>query len=100
MRNLSMKKFGTPIRAGPGVASEKVGFVGAGEPSVLFRRGVGTTTGGDFGVAGFGATEQFRPEVEVECPAFPQTFVDPDPPTCTFVRTPPPAWEPLLAPLP
>jgi hypothetical protein len=36
MRNLSMKKFGTPICAGPGVASEKVGFDGAGEPSELF----------------------------------------------------------------
>ena len=28
-----MKKFGTPMRAGPGSASEKVGFSGVGEPS-------------------------------------------------------------------
>jgi hypothetical protein len=30
-----MKKFGTPIRAAPGSASEKVGFDGAGEPSAF-----------------------------------------------------------------
>ena len=30
MRNLSMKKFGTPMRAGPGVDSEKVGLAGVG----------------------------------------------------------------------
>jgi hypothetical protein len=35
MRNFSMKKFGTPMRAGPGVASESVGFSSVGEPSVL-----------------------------------------------------------------
>src|SRR3954447_13588653 len=34
MRNLSMKKFGTPIGAGPGRASEKVGLAGVGTPSV------------------------------------------------------------------
>src|SRR6476661_5925122 len=33
MRNLSMKKFGTPIGAAPGVASEKVGFSIVGVPS-------------------------------------------------------------------
>lgn len=32
IRKLSMKKFGTPIGAGPGVESEKVGFEGAGTP--------------------------------------------------------------------
>src|SRR5690242_9100633 len=32
MRKWSMKKFGTPICAGPGVASEKVGFAGVGAP--------------------------------------------------------------------
>ena len=32
MRNFSMKKFGTPIGAGPGVASEKLGFDGVGTP--------------------------------------------------------------------
>jgi len=32
IRNWSMKKFGTPIGAGPGVASEKVGFSGVGTP--------------------------------------------------------------------
>src|SRR3954451_1220800 len=35
MRNLSMKKFGTPMRAGPGVASEKVGLAAFGEPSAF-----------------------------------------------------------------
>jgi hypothetical protein len=34
MRNLSMKKFGTPTRAGPGWASVKVGFAADGAPSV------------------------------------------------------------------
>ena len=34
MRNFSMKKFGTPMRAGPGVASESVGLSSVGEPSV------------------------------------------------------------------
>ncbi len=33
MRNLSMKKFGTPIGAGPGSASEKPGLSGVGWPS-------------------------------------------------------------------
>jgi hypothetical protein len=33
MRNLSMKKFGTPIGAAPGIASEKVGLSSVGEPS-------------------------------------------------------------------
>src|SRR5829696_3958433 len=33
MRNLSMKKFGTPIGAAPGMASEKVGLVVVGAPS-------------------------------------------------------------------
>src|SRR5436189_3493979 len=35
MRNFSMKKFGTPIGAGPGVAEEKLGFCGVGVPSGL-----------------------------------------------------------------
>ena len=33
MRNLSMKKFGTPIGAGPGSASESVGLLTVGWPS-------------------------------------------------------------------
>ena len=32
MRNFSMKKFGTPIGAGPGRAREKVGLSGVGAP--------------------------------------------------------------------
>ena len=32
MRNFSMKKFGTPIGAGPGVESEKLGLAGVGMP--------------------------------------------------------------------
>src|SRR4051794_30083997 len=35
MRNLSMKKFGTPIVAGPGWASEKLGLSTVGVPSGL-----------------------------------------------------------------
>src|SRR4051812_15645565 len=35
MRNFSMKKLGTPMRAGPGCASEIVGFWSVGEPSRL-----------------------------------------------------------------
>src|SRR3954447_25299249 len=35
MRNFSMKKFGTPIGAGPGSASEKVGSAAVGAPSGL-----------------------------------------------------------------
>ncbi len=45
-----MKKFGTPIGAGPGIASEKVGFVGAGEPSAFVVAGVGAA-----GVVGVGS---------------------------------------------
>ena len=44
MRNLSMKKFGTPIGAGPGVASEKPGFAGVGVPSAR-SVGAGTNRG-------------------------------------------------------
>jgi hypothetical protein len=33
MRNLSMKMFGSPIGAGPGSASERVGFPSVGWPS-------------------------------------------------------------------
>src|SRR4051794_27531729 len=35
MRNFSMNKLGTPMRAAPGCASEIVGFWSVGEPSVL-----------------------------------------------------------------
>jgi hypothetical protein len=41
IRNLSMKKFGTPTRAGPGVASEKVGLETAGVPLGLASLGAG-----------------------------------------------------------
>src|SRR3954470_16585337 len=43
IRNLSMKKFGTPTRAAPTVASEKLGLVGAGDPSEWVRTGAWTT---------------------------------------------------------
>src|SRR5919198_4598278 len=42
MRNLSMKKFGTPIGAGPGEASHSVGVDGGGWPS---GPGVGSCVG-------------------------------------------------------
>ena len=37
-----MKKFGTPIASGPGVASEKLGFVGAGAPVGVVSFGAST----------------------------------------------------------
>src|SRR4051794_11236465 len=40
-----MKKFGTPTRAAPGVASEKLGFVGAGVPFEFVSFGAGTNVG-------------------------------------------------------
>jgi hypothetical protein len=73
-----MKKFGTPIGAGPGVDSEKVGFDGAGEPSEFVWTGagaagvVGTGSAGD----GFDDFLQSLPEVEVEEQLF---EVDPAP---------------------
>ena len=39
-----MKKFGTPIGAGPGVESAKVGFEGAGAPVEVVSFGVSTLT--------------------------------------------------------
>jgi hypothetical protein len=43
-----MKKFGTPSGAGPGLASEKVGFCGVGLPSGLVNRSeVGDPLPGD-----------------------------------------------------
>jgi hypothetical protein len=59
-----MKKLGTPMRAGPGVASEKLGFVGAGDPSGCVRTGAGT---GAAGVVGAALSDLPEPEVEVEC---------------------------------
>ena len=40
-----MKKFGTPIFAGPGTASAKLGFERAGLPSPFVSFGVGTAAG-------------------------------------------------------
>ena len=40
-----MKKFGTPMRAGPGSASEKVGFAAVGEPSGFSAGGAASSTG-------------------------------------------------------
>ena len=75
MRNLSMKKFGTPIAAGPGVASETVGLLGAGVPFERVRGRAGR------GVVFFGAggastrwsprsLSESHPEVEVEVLSF------------------------------
>src|SRR3954447_18360852 len=70
MRNLSMKKFGTPMRAGPGVASAKVGFVRADAPVEVVSFGAGTLTSA---LCSFARSLIFgpcvlhsRPEVEVE----------------------------------
>src|SRR3954469_1364064 len=51
MRNLSMKKFGTPIGAAPGVAREKFGFAGVGTPSGR-RTGRRVPTAGGWGRRG------------------------------------------------
>src|SRR5919202_483003 len=48
MRNLSMKKFGTPTGAGPGWASEKFGLLGAGGGCLA---GGASGTGGGAGAA-------------------------------------------------
>jgi hypothetical protein len=99
-----MKKFGTPMRAAPGTASENVGLLAAGEPSGLLSRGAGRATGGDdvFGDVGF---EQSRPELEVECEELEQGRVVPVPPFCAFAPLPlpdalppvDPAWLPGVA---
>ena len=39
-----MKKFGTPIGAGPGRRDREVGFAGVGEPSGVLRRAVTSST--------------------------------------------------------
>ena len=52
MRNFSMKKFGTPIGAGPGVASEKLGFDGVGTPFGLEGRGGGVAAERTVGCVG------------------------------------------------
>ena len=49
-----MKKFGTPIAAAPGVASESVGLLGAGVPFERVRGRVGT-------VGVFGAVTLWSP---------------------------------------
>src|SRR3954469_4036849 len=58
-----MKKSGTPTFAGPGVAIEKLGLVGAGLPSWLVSFGTWTT--GATGLTGSTCTQP-RVEVEVE----------------------------------
>ena len=40
IRNFSMKKFGTPIGAGPGIATDSVGFVVVGTPCGVRSGGV------------------------------------------------------------
>jgi hypothetical protein len=73
-----MKKFGTPIGAGPGVESEKVGFDGAGEPSAFVVGGVGAAgvLGAGSVCAGFDVFPHPRSELEAE----PQPFlIDPVP---------------------
>src|SRR4051794_27124270 len=64
-----MKKSGMPTFAGPGVASEKLGLVGAGLPLEFVSFGTRTA-------AGFGAgVETFtHPRLEVEVEALPVSF--------------------------
>src|SRR4051794_37595620 len=73
-----MKKFGTPIGAGPGMESEKDGFDGAGEPSAFVVAGVGAAgvVGAGSVCAGFDGFLHALPELEAE----PQPFlIDPVP---------------------
>src|ERR1700742_2600676 len=60
-----MKKSGTPIFAGPGVASAKLGLVGAGLPSEFVSFGTGAVK-----VTSFGVVVLTHPRVEVEVQAF------------------------------
>src|SRR3954447_25752000 len=64
MRKWSMKKFGTPICAGPGVASENVGLAGVGAPS-------GRLGGAGAGLWGAGST---RPAPDAWLSAPPAVF--------------------------
>src|SRR5438046_2335082 len=61
-----MKKFGTPIGTGPGVASEKVGFDGAGDPFGLVSFGTGLVVATGFESAVSGLAPHPEPEVEIE----------------------------------
>src|ERR1700748_1182099 len=58
MRNLSMKKLGTPIGAGPGRASESVGLPRVGVPSGWVRPAatfaLATASGGFLAASAFG----------------------------------------------
>src|SRR3954471_10026406 len=49
-----MKKSGTPTFDGPGVASEKLGLVGAGLPSSWVSVGTGTTVAAGLSGSGLG----------------------------------------------
>src|SRR3954447_9907263 len=67
MRNLSMKKFGTPTAAGPGVAIEAVGLLGVGVPLRRGRGRAGTVvTTGDWRWTTGATFLHPRPEVEPE----------------------------------
>src|ERR1044071_7643275 len=62
-----MKKFGTPIRAAPGIANANVGFDRAGAPLEVVNRGAGILTSGlCVSASPLALALQSRPEVEVE----------------------------------
>src|SRR4051812_9866835 len=77
IRNLSMKKFGTPTAAGPTVASETVGLLGVGVPfeRVRGRVGSGAGFGADFGAGGastrWSPRRRFKPHPPLEVEALP-----------------------------
>src|SRR4051795_1817242 len=68
IRNLSMKKFGTPTAAGPTVASETVGLLGVGVPFERVRGRGGSGAGCGAGGAGSAGGPVSGPAWEPEEP--------------------------------
>src|SRR6476469_6330777 len=99
MRNLSMKKFGTPIGAAPGVLSEKVGLLSEGEPSGL-RPGAALAT---WSATCFARFLALRLAVSVFAPPVYLHFVHWSswpPPVTGLAGTAPPLFPPPLPPPP
>src|SRR5919108_6556565 len=95
-----MKKFGTPIRAGPGVASEYVGLAGVGEPSGFCVGGTASDVSSTLSRARPTAERTLR-SARLTALSSPvptgESCVDPFPPP---VLVPPPPPPPPLSPPP